>query len=83
VCGKTEADVIHHMPAVDPFTVDETEGEPPEDVDAYEETDRFDEPHDYEDGPDDSCLCGAPYGNPIHLDHARVEEDEPEPDPAA
>lgn len=38
VCGKTEADRIHHMPATDPFAVDETddeaEGDPgePEDI---------------------------------------------------
>jgi hypothetical protein len=65
VCGKAEADVIHHMPAVDPFTVDEPEDEQV-DEDLEEDDDRFAGEHEYEPGPDDSCLCGAAVNAEAH-----------------
>lgn len=49
VCGKTEADRIHHMPAANPFAVDEDPDEDPcEDPD---EDDEEQEPYDVGDEP--------------------------------
>jgi hypothetical protein len=75
---------------VDPFAVTEDDVDYGDDKEADDEggdelvsdheiaypkdDDPYSEPHDYDAGPDDSCLCGAPYGNPIHLDVPADEE---------
>ena len=66
-CGKVEADRIHHMPATDPFTVNEDEeGDAPFVPD--DEDDPYDDVHDFNQGPDDVCICGRSFEDEIHPD---------------
>lgn len=71
VCGKTESDVVHRAAVSDPFEVPAAEDDEPE-PEVWREP--YDDPHVYVPGPDDSCECGAPEGNPIHVD---LEDPEP------
>lgn len=92
VCGEVQDRPQHadRTALQDPFAVTEVdldeaeedeEYDPDEDGDDLVETSEYDEPHTFDAGPDDSCICGAPYGNPIHLD-VPAEQLEEEPAPA-
>lgn len=87
VCGQVQDRPQHadRSALADPFAVTENdlddaeeEYDPDEEGDDLVETSAYDEPHTFDAGPDDSCICGAPYGNPIHLD-VPAEELEAQP----
>lgn len=44
----------------------QTDDELPEPGDESDGDTEYDDSHDFEAGPDDSCICGRSYGDPIH-----------------
>lgn len=68
VCGKIEAEAIHHMPSTNPFDVPVDD----EGIEGGELEDGPDNPYDdvhgFEQGPDDLCVCGRPFEDEIHPD---------------
>lgn len=58
VCGHLETAPVHSTQD----TLDEDSDGDEDDA----EDDPYAGPHDFEAGPDDSCICGLAYGDPIH-----------------
>lgn len=71
VCGNLETAPVH--------STQDTLDDPDDDEDqGSDEEDPYAGPHDFEAGPDDSCICGLAYGDPIHGhddDEELVEQD--------
>lgn len=64
VCGHLETAPVHSTQ--DTLEQDSDEDDDLEDGDDDQEEDPYAGPHDFEAGPDDSCICGLAYSDPIH-----------------